>query len=141
MIREADIMAFSPLTYAPWGVTVREPEVEVFGPTTYIKKTFFLISLIISLKIERTFHDHFSDFPSRHLPVIVVHKLDLNVWVYNDGFADGIHIDFFGAVPAGGDLGTLRHTEDIDKMNTEGIDAPLDEFRPDLLPARCDDLE
>ncbi|UCG77920.1 MAG: HAMP domain-containing protein [Nitrospirota bacterium] len=41
-----DIMAFSPLTVAPWGVTVRDPEDIVFAPARKLKGAFLLIGAI-----------------------------------------------------------------------------------------------
>lgn len=45
--READMMAFAPLSFAPWGVTVRQPESVVFGPSTDLQKAFAVVSLIV----------------------------------------------------------------------------------------------
>ncbi len=45
--READMMAFAPLSFAPWGITVRQPESLVFEPATYMKKAFVLITFIV----------------------------------------------------------------------------------------------
>ncbi|MCK4911661.1 MAG: HAMP domain-containing protein, partial [Thermodesulfovibrionales bacterium] len=45
--READMMAFAPLSFAPWGVTVRQPESVVFGPSTELQKAFARVSLIV----------------------------------------------------------------------------------------------
>ncbi|KKL63808.1 hypothetical protein LCGC14_2171410, partial [marine sediment metagenome] len=45
--READMMAFAPLSFAPWGVTVRQPESVVFGPSTDLQKAFAIVSLIV----------------------------------------------------------------------------------------------
>ncbi len=45
--READMMAFAPLSFAPWGVTVRQPESVVFRPTAQLKYAFSIVSLIV----------------------------------------------------------------------------------------------
>ena len=45
--READMMSFAPLSFAPWGVTVREPEDLVFAPTTQLQKAFIIVGLIV----------------------------------------------------------------------------------------------
>lgn len=41
-----DMLAFVPLSTAPWGVSVREPQEIVFAPSTKLKKGFFILSLI-----------------------------------------------------------------------------------------------
>ncbi len=45
--READMMAFAPLSFAPWGVTVRQPESVVFRPTKQLKYAFLIVSLVV----------------------------------------------------------------------------------------------
>jgi signal transduction histidine kinase len=44
--RTKDMLAFAPLSVAPWGITVREPQEIIFAPTTQLKKGFFSLSLI-----------------------------------------------------------------------------------------------
>jgi signal transduction histidine kinase len=44
--RTRDMLAFSPLSSAPWGISVREPEESVFSPATRLKKGFFVLSLL-----------------------------------------------------------------------------------------------
>ena len=45
--RKADMMAFAPLSYAPWGITVRQPESIVFRPTSHLKYAFLIVSLMV----------------------------------------------------------------------------------------------
>lgn len=44
--RTNDMLAFAPLSAAPWGVSVREPQDVVFAPATKLKKGFFVLTLI-----------------------------------------------------------------------------------------------
>jgi signal transduction histidine kinase len=44
--RTEDILAFAPLSVAPWGITVREPQDIVFAPSTQLKRRFAILSLI-----------------------------------------------------------------------------------------------
>lgn len=44
--RTDDMLAFSPLSIAPWGISVREPQEIVFSPSAKLKKGFLIISLI-----------------------------------------------------------------------------------------------
>lgn len=43
--RSTDVLAFSPLEMAPWGVSILQPEKDVFAPARELKKTFLLFSL------------------------------------------------------------------------------------------------
>jgi signal transduction histidine kinase len=44
--RTNDMLAFAPLSAAPWGVSVREPQDVVFSPATKLKKGFFILTFI-----------------------------------------------------------------------------------------------
>ncbi len=44
--RTNDMLAFVPLSAAPWGISVREPQELVFSPSTRLKKGFLVLSLI-----------------------------------------------------------------------------------------------
>jgi signal transduction histidine kinase len=44
--RTIDMLAFAPLTEAPWGVTVREGEARVFAPSSQLKRKFLILGLI-----------------------------------------------------------------------------------------------
>lgn len=44
--RTNDMLAFVPLSSAPWGISVREPQEIVFSPSTRLKKGFLVLSLI-----------------------------------------------------------------------------------------------
>ncbi|MEJ2695428.1 MAG: HAMP domain-containing protein [Candidatus Sulfobium sp.] len=44
--RTTDMLAFAPLSEAPWGVTVREPQKEVFAPSSGLKKKFVILGFI-----------------------------------------------------------------------------------------------
>ncbi len=44
--RTKDMLAFVPLSVAPWGISVREPQEIVFSPSTKLKKGFFVLSLL-----------------------------------------------------------------------------------------------
>lgn len=41
-----DMLAFAPLSVAPWGVSIREPQEIALAPSTNLKKVFFSLSLI-----------------------------------------------------------------------------------------------
>lgn len=45
-MRTSDMLAFAPLSAAPWGISVREPQEIVFSPTTKLKEGFFILSFI-----------------------------------------------------------------------------------------------
>lgn len=44
--RTDDMLAFAPLSIAPWGISVREPHEIVFSPSAKLKKGFLILSLI-----------------------------------------------------------------------------------------------
>ena len=44
--RSADVLAFSPLEIAPWGVSILQPEKDVFAPARNLRKTFLLFSIV-----------------------------------------------------------------------------------------------
>lgn len=44
--RTDDMLAFAPLSIAPWGISVREPQAIVFSPSAKLKRGFLVISLI-----------------------------------------------------------------------------------------------
>jgi signal transduction histidine kinase len=44
--REKDMLAFAPLSMAPWGVIVRDPEETVFLPSISLRKGFLVLSVI-----------------------------------------------------------------------------------------------
>ncbi len=44
--RERDMLAFAPLTVAPWGIIVRDPQDAVFSPSTSLRKGFLVLTLI-----------------------------------------------------------------------------------------------
>jgi|MudIll2142460700_1097286.scaffolds.fasta_scaffold09511_2 signal transduction histidine kinase/type II secretory pathway pseudopilin PulG len=44
--RTNDMLAFAPLSTAPWGISVREPQDIVFSPSTTLRKGFFILSVI-----------------------------------------------------------------------------------------------
>lgn len=44
--RTNDMLAFVPLSSAPWGISVREPQEIVFAPSTKLKKGFLVLSLL-----------------------------------------------------------------------------------------------
>lgn len=44
--RTSDMLAFAPLSTAPWGVSVREPQDIVFSPSTTLRRGFFILSVI-----------------------------------------------------------------------------------------------
>lgn len=39
-------MAFVPLEMAAWGISIQEPEVDVFEPSMHMKKTFVILGAI-----------------------------------------------------------------------------------------------
>ncbi|HEU5360733.1 MAG TPA: HAMP domain-containing protein [Candidatus Deferrimicrobiaceae bacterium] len=43
---ERDMLAFSPLAVAPWGISVREPRESVFAPSASLRKGFVILSLV-----------------------------------------------------------------------------------------------
>ncbi|MCL5023220.1 MAG: HAMP domain-containing protein [Nitrospirae bacterium] len=45
-VRTNDMLAFVPLSAAPWGISVREPQDIVFSPSTKLKKGFFVLTLL-----------------------------------------------------------------------------------------------
>ena len=47
--RTKDMLALAPLSLAPWGVTVREPQEVVFAPSTLLRRGFFLLSLVAAV--------------------------------------------------------------------------------------------
>lgn len=44
--RSTDILAFAPLEMAPWGVSIMQPEKEVFAPAAKLRQTFFILGII-----------------------------------------------------------------------------------------------
>jgi len=44
--RTVDMVAFAPLTYAPWGVSVREPRERIMAPVTRLEKSFLVLGLL-----------------------------------------------------------------------------------------------
>lgn len=44
--RTSDMLAFAPLSTAPWGISVREPQDIVFSPSTTLRRGFFILSVI-----------------------------------------------------------------------------------------------
>lgn len=44
--RETDVLAFMPLSLAPWGIAIREPEDEVFAPVNGFKKFVAFMSIV-----------------------------------------------------------------------------------------------
>jgi len=44
--RERDMLAFAPLSMAPWGVIVRDPQESVFSPSASLQKGFLLLSAV-----------------------------------------------------------------------------------------------
>ena len=44
--REKDMLAFAPLSMAPWGILVRDPQEAVFLPSFHLRKGFVVLSLI-----------------------------------------------------------------------------------------------
>src|SRR5512135_2156973 len=44
--RTTDMLAFAPLSEAPWGISVRESEKRVFAPSSQLRKKFLILALI-----------------------------------------------------------------------------------------------
>ena len=44
--REKDMLAFAPLSMAPWGVIVRDPQESVFSPSSSLRKGFLILSAV-----------------------------------------------------------------------------------------------
>jgi signal transduction histidine kinase len=44
--RTNDMLAFAPLSVAPWGISVREPQEVVFSPSATLRRGFFILSVI-----------------------------------------------------------------------------------------------
>ncbi len=44
--KTTDMLAFAPLSEAPWGISIREPERRVFAPSSNLKKKFLILGLI-----------------------------------------------------------------------------------------------
>ena len=44
--REKDMLAFAPLSVAPWGIIVRDPQDAVFSPSSNLRKGFLVLSII-----------------------------------------------------------------------------------------------
>jgi signal transduction histidine kinase len=44
--KTTDMLAFSPLREAPWGISIREPEKVVFAPSSNLKKKFLILGLV-----------------------------------------------------------------------------------------------
>lgn len=44
--RTNDMLAFAPLSIAPWGISVREPQEIVFSPSATLRRGFFILSVI-----------------------------------------------------------------------------------------------
>ncbi len=44
--KTTDMLAFAPLSEAPWGISIREPEKRVFAPSSNLKKKFLILGLI-----------------------------------------------------------------------------------------------
>ncbi len=44
--RTQDMLAFSPLSVAPWGVSLREPQETVFSPATTLRRNFVILGII-----------------------------------------------------------------------------------------------
>jgi signal transduction histidine kinase len=45
--KTTDMLAFTALQEAPWGVSIREPEMQVFAPSFYLKQRFLFLGLVI----------------------------------------------------------------------------------------------
>lgn len=43
---DRDMLAFSPLSMAPWGISVRDPRERVFAPSRTLRRGFFVLSLV-----------------------------------------------------------------------------------------------
>jgi signal transduction histidine kinase len=44
--KTTDMLAFAPLSEAPWGISIREPQKRVFSPSSNLKKKFLILGLI-----------------------------------------------------------------------------------------------
>ena len=44
--KTTDMLAFTPLSEAPWGICVREPQKTVFGPSSDLRKRFLILGFI-----------------------------------------------------------------------------------------------
>ncbi|HXX80927.1 MAG TPA: HAMP domain-containing protein [Thermodesulfovibrionales bacterium] len=44
--RTNDMLAFAPLSIAPWGISVREPQEIVFSPSATLRRGFFILSVV-----------------------------------------------------------------------------------------------
>ena len=44
--RERDMLAFAPLSVAPWGISVRDPREKVFAPSLNLRKGFLILSVV-----------------------------------------------------------------------------------------------
>jgi len=44
--KTTDMLAFAPLSEAPWGISVREPQEKVFAPSSGLKRKFLILGLI-----------------------------------------------------------------------------------------------
>lgn len=44
--KSTNVVAFVPLEMAPWGISIQEPEVDVFEPSMHMKKTFVTLGAI-----------------------------------------------------------------------------------------------
>jgi methyl-accepting chemotaxis protein len=44
--RSTDVLAFSPLEMAPWGVSILQPEKDVFAPASELKRPFLFFSIV-----------------------------------------------------------------------------------------------
>ena len=40
------MLAFSPLSVAPWGISVRDPREKVFAPSIHLRKGFLVLSIV-----------------------------------------------------------------------------------------------
>lgn len=66
--RRTMILAFVPLEMAPWGISIQEPEEEVFSPTSRLKRTFVALAVIfigtafiLTIGISRSIVDPLND--------------------------------------------------------------------------------
>jgi signal transduction histidine kinase len=44
--RERDMLAFAPLSVAPWGISVRDPREKIFAPSIQLRKGFLILSAV-----------------------------------------------------------------------------------------------
>ncbi len=47
--RETEVMAFAPLSMAPWGITIRQSESEALAPTEQLRRQFIVFSVAMTL--------------------------------------------------------------------------------------------